>query len=128
MKFTERGAVELELRAAPEKAGVVCLYCIVRDTGIGLTPAEIKHLFRPFAQASREIAQRYGGAGLGLSIVKMLAKCMGGDLTVTSTPGRGSAFQFTAVLPLAPDEEAGGDSRIRKRDEKITAALRMQRR
>jgi two-component system, sensor histidine kinase len=76
----------------------------VRDSGIGLSRAEIKRLFRPFAQASVEIAQRYGGAGLGLSIVKMLAKRMGGDLTVTSTPGHGSAFQFTAVLPVARDD------------------------
>jgi signal transduction histidine kinase len=75
----------------------------VRDSGIGLTGGEIKRLFRPFAQASGEIARRYGGAGLGLSIVKMLAKRMGGDLTVTSTPGRGSVFVFTAVLPLAPE-------------------------
>jgi signal transduction histidine kinase len=107
VKFTEQGAVELELHAAPAKNGCVRLHCIVRDTGIGLKPVEIKRLFRPFAQASSEIAQRYGGAGLGLSIVKMLAKRMGGDLTVTSTPGRGSAFQFTAVLPLAPREQAG---------------------
>ena len=51
-----------------------------------------------------DLAERYGGAGLGLSIVKMLAKRMGGDLTVTSTPGRGSAFHFTAALPMARDE------------------------
>jgi signal transduction histidine kinase len=103
VKFTDQGAVELDLRAAPAKAGRVRLHCVVRDSGIGLTGAEIKRLFRPFAQASSEIARRYGGAGLGLSIVKALAKRMGGDLTVTSTPGSGSVFQFTAVLPIAPD-------------------------
>jgi signal transduction histidine kinase len=111
VKFTEEGAVELELRAEPAKettkGGAVSLHCIVRDTGIGLTRAEIKRLFRPFAQASAAIAQRYGGAGLGLSMVKTLAKRMGGDLTVASTPERGSAFQFTTVLPVAPDEKAG---------------------
>ena len=103
MKFTERGAVELELRAEPAKAGHVRLHCSVRDSGIGLSRADIKRLFRPFAQASTEIARRYGGAGLGLSIVKMLAKRMGGDLSVTSTPGRGSVFRFTAVLPIESD-------------------------
>ncbi len=107
VKFTEQGAVELELRAAPARTGGVRLHCIVRDTGIGLKPAEIKRLFRPFAQASSQIAQRYGGAGLGLSIVKMLARRMGGDLTVISTPGRGSVFHFTAVLPTAHDQKAG---------------------
>ena len=104
VKFTERGTVELELRADPGKARRVRLTCIVRDSGIGLSRDEIKRLFRPFAQASSEIARRYGGAGLGLSIVKTLAKRMGGDLTVTSTPGRGSIFAFTAVLAVAPDE------------------------
>ncbi len=104
VKFTEHGTVELELSAEPAPGGRVRLHCIVRDSDIGLSRAEIKRLFRPFAQASTEIAQRYGGAGLGLSIVKALAKRMGGDLTVTSTPGRGSVFQFTAVLPIAPEE------------------------
>ena len=104
VKFTDRGAVELEMRAEPAKAGQVRLHCIVRDTGIGLTRAEMKRLFRPFAQASSQIARRYGGAGLGLSVVKTLAKSMGGDLTVTSTSGRGSVFQFTAALPIARDE------------------------
>ena len=104
VKFTDQGTVELEMRAEPAKAGCVRLHCIVRDSGIGLTQAETKRLFRPFVQASVEIAQRYGGAGLGLSIVKMLAKHMGGDLTVISTPGRGSAFHLTAMLPIAPDE------------------------
>jgi signal transduction histidine kinase len=104
VKFTERGAVEVELGAEPAKAGRVRLHCVVRDSGIGLTRAEIKRLFRPFAQASSEIAMRYGGAGLGLSIVKILAKRMGGDLTVTSTPGHGSAFMFTAELPVAADD------------------------
>jgi signal transduction histidine kinase len=103
VKFTEQGAVELELHAEPAKAGHVRLRCSVRDSGIGLSRADIKRLFRPFAQASTDIARRYGGAGLGLSIVKMLAKRMDGDLSVTSAPGRGSVFQFTAVLPIASD-------------------------
>jgi signal transduction histidine kinase len=113
VKFTEQGAVELQARGKRLARGRVQLDVIVRDTGIGLTHAEIKRLFRPFAQASSEIARRYGGAGLGLSIVKTLAKRMGGDLTVASTPGRGSAFQFTAVLTVAPNEAvaAARDSR-----------------
>ena len=75
------------------------------DNGIGLKAAEIKRLFRPFAQASTEIARRYGGAGLGLATVRYLARAMGGDLTVSSAPGRGSRFAFAAVLPLAAAAE-----------------------
>ena len=74
------------------------------DSGIGLKRAEIARLFRPFAQANAAVARRYGGAGLGLAVVKVLAKLMGGDLTVTSMPGQGSRFRFTAVLPVAPDD------------------------
>ena len=104
VKFTAQGAVELEARANPAARGRAQLHCIVRDSGIGLTRAEIKRLFRPFAQASADIARRYGGAGLGLSVVKTLAKRMGGDLTVSSTPRRGSTFHFFAVLPIGPAE------------------------
>lgn len=101
VKFTAQGAVRLDVRATPAKRGRVKLVVTVSDSGIGLKAAEIKRLFRPFAQASADIARRYGGAGLGLATVKYLARAMGGDLSVKSTPGRGSRFSFSAVLPLA---------------------------
>jgi two-component system, sensor histidine kinase len=101
VKFTERGAVRLDVRAARAARGHVRLIFTVTDSGIGLKPKEIKRLFRPFAQANADIARRYGGAGLGLAVVKALAKLMGGDLTVTSTSGRGSSFRFSATLPVA---------------------------
>jgi two-component system, sensor histidine kinase len=103
VKFTARGTVRLEARAKQRARGEVALNVIVTDSGIGLSASEIKLLFRPFAQASAEIARRYGGAGLGLVVVKQIAALMGGDLTVTSTPGRGSRFIFTARLPVAAD-------------------------
>jgi two-component system, sensor histidine kinase len=102
VKFTAQGTVRLEVKAARAAGGRAKLTFIVADSGIGLKPAEIKRLFRPFAQASTDIARRYGGAGLGLAVVKVLAKLMGGDLTVTSSPGRGSQFNLSAVLPIAP--------------------------
>ncbi len=101
VKFTERGGVRLDVRAGRAARGRVRLVFTVTDSGIGLKAAEIKRLFRPFAQASAEIARRYGGAGLGLAIVKHLAKLMGGDLTVTSRYGRGSSFRLTAVFAIA---------------------------
>jgi two-component system, sensor histidine kinase len=104
VKFTDSGVVRLEASAAAAKGGQVKLTLAVSDSGIGLTPAEIRRLFRPFSQASAAIARRYGGAGLGLAVVKRLAKLMGGDLTVTSEPSRGARFGFTAVLPVASSE------------------------
>ena len=101
VKFTAHGMVRLQASACRAVRGRVKIVFVVSDSGIGLKSAEIKRLFRPFAQASAEIARRYGGAGLGLAVVKVLAKAMGGDLTVISMPGRGSSFHFSAVLPIA---------------------------
>jgi two-component system, sensor histidine kinase len=109
VKFTAQGTVRLDVKAGRAAGGRTRLTFIVSDSGIGLKAAEIKRLFRPFAQASTEIARRYGGAGLGLAVVKVLARLMGGDLTVTSTPGRGSRFTLTAVMPLAPAQTAAAE-------------------
>src|SRR3984957_16798726 len=107
VKFTERGAVRLDVRASRATRGRAKLLFTVTDSGIGLTRAEIKRLFRPFTQANAEITRRYGGSGLGLAVVKSLAKLMGGDLTVTSTPGRGASFRLAIVLPIATAEPSG---------------------
>jgi CheY-like chemotaxis protein/nitrogen-specific signal transduction histidine kinase len=107
VKFTERGAVRLEVHAARGARGKIKLLFTVTDSGIGLTRAEIKRLFRPFTQANAEIARRYGGSGLGLAVVKSLARLMGGDLTVTSTPGRGASFRLAIVLPIAAADPSG---------------------
>jgi CheY-like chemotaxis protein len=107
VKFTERGTVRLEVRASRGARGKIKLRFTVTDSGIGLKRAEIKRLFRPFTQANAEIARRYGGAGLGLAVVKSLAKLMGGDLTVTSTPGRGASFRLAIVLPVAAADISG---------------------
>jgi two-component system, sensor histidine kinase len=104
VKFTAHGAVTVDVRATPAPRRRVKLVFTVTDSGIGLKPAEIRRLFRPFAQANAEIARRYGGAGLGLAVVKALAALMDGDLTVNSRQGRGSSFRFAAVFSPAPPE------------------------
>jgi len=98
VKFTEAGTVSFTAAAEPAARGRVRLVFTVTDSGIGMSASELKLLFRPFAQASAEIAQRYGGAGLGLSFVKRIAKAMGGDLKVTSRKGSGSTFRLSAVV------------------------------
>jgi CheY-like chemotaxis protein len=111
VKFTERGTVRLDVSRAKAARGRVRLLFTVSDSGIGLSTAEIKRLFRPFAQASRTIAHRYGGAGLGLAFVKRIAGQMGGDLTVASEPGGGSRFRLAVTVDLvAPAETAPAGS------------------
>ena len=108
VKFTGEGGVAFAASAEPAPGKRVRLVFTMSDSGIGLTRQDIGRLFRPFAQASADIARRYGGAGLGLVFVKRLAKAMGGDLTVTSTPGRGSTFRLTALVARA-DAAAGAE-------------------
>jgi CheY-like chemotaxis protein/nitrogen-specific signal transduction histidine kinase len=106
VKFTDRGRVALDVTVERLARGRVRLVFTVTDSGVGLAAAEVKRLFRPFAQANEEIARRYGGAGLGLAFVKRIAKAMRGDLTVKSKPGTGSAFRFTATVELVTPASA----------------------
>ncbi len=98
-KFTERGEVQLGVRADP---GWVTIS--VADTGIGMTPEQVKRLFQEFSQADASTTRRYGGTGLGLAISRRLARLMGGDITVESAAGVGTTF--TVRLPAGPAEPA----------------------
>jgi len=98
VKFTEQGNVELAVSSKRAANGKVRLAFAVTDSGIGIVASDLKTLFRPFAQASEDVARRFGGAGLGLAFVKRLATVMGGRLTVTSKPGIGSTFELTVLV------------------------------
>jgi CheY-like chemotaxis protein/nitrogen-specific signal transduction histidine kinase len=111
VKFTSEGTVTFTVAAEPAARGRLRLVVTVTDSGIGMSAGELKLLFRPFTQASAEIAQRYGGAGLGLAFVKRIAKAMGGDLTVTSKKGTGSTFRLSALvarIAAQPAAQPGG--------------------
>ena len=109
IKFTEQGEVELSVRAVSQDSEVVCLEFAVRDTGIGISPSEIEHLFQPFSQADASTTRRFGGTGLGLSICSSIVRMMSGNIWVESEPGKGSTFYFAVPFPLAsevpPEEE-----------------------
>jgi signal transduction histidine kinase len=94
-KFTKGG--EVMLRARRVANGRDWIELAVADTGIGMTPEQQAKLFEEFIQADTSTAQRYGGTGLGLAITRKLARMMGGDVAVTSEPGKGSVF--TVRLP-----------------------------
>ncbi|MBV8619348.1 MAG: PAS domain S-box protein [Curvibacter sp.] len=102
IKFTEQGEVEIVVRRDPGAAAPLRLRFEVRDTGIGLSPAQQARLFQSFEQADASTTRRYGGTGLGLAICKNLAELMGGEVGVLSVPGQGSTFWFTAVLEPGP--------------------------
>lgn len=110
IKFTEEGVVRLRLAVVARgrvEAGVptVTLRWEVSDTGPGIDPAILPRLFEPFTQADTSIARKYGGTGLGLTIVRELVDLMGGDLIVTSEPGAGATFQVTLELPVTQTAE-----------------------
>jgi CheY-like chemotaxis protein/nitrogen-specific signal transduction histidine kinase len=109
VKFTESGVVALTAGVEPAKQGARLVFS-VSDSGIGLSKREVARLFKPFAQASEDVARRFGGAGLGLVFVRRLARAMGGDLQVTGTPGRGSTFKFSVVLKPVDARAAPGSS------------------
>ena len=97
-KFTERGTVTLSVTQEPCAAdSAPWLVFEVADTGIGMTEEQMGRLFEAFSQADASTTRRYGGTGLGLALCRRLCRLMGGEVTVKSEPGRGSAF--TARLP-----------------------------
>jgi signal transduction histidine kinase/CheY-like chemotaxis protein len=114
IKFTASGSVSVDVAFVDDPRGSDpgrLIRCSVTDTGIGIDADKLPLLFRTFTQADGSITRRFGGTGLGLSISKQLAELMGGGVGVTSTPGRGSCFWFTArLLPAAvPSRSVAAD-------------------
>jgi signal transduction histidine kinase len=98
LKFTSRGSVVVRCAVRDEMCAVT-----VEDTGVGIAPEQLPVIFDMFRQGDSSDNRTYGGIGLGLYIVRRLLSQLGGEVTVTSDPGRGSTFTIT--VPLAPPEE-----------------------
>ncbi len=98
VKYTERGGIELHVRSSD--AGDQIDWTIdIQDTGIGMSPETLQSLFERFYLGDPSLTRKQSGSGLGLEISRSLARLMGGDLTVTSTLGRGSTFRLTLRTP-----------------------------
>jgi PAS domain S-box-containing protein len=105
-KFTEQGEVRLSVRHNGTE-----MFYEVRDSGIGMTPEQLAKLFEAFAQAEKSTSKRFGGTGLGLAISRQFCRLMGGDITVASEPGKGTAFTVrvpvsVAEIPTAPEDDS----------------------
>jgi signal transduction histidine kinase/DNA-binding response OmpR family regulator len=104
-KFTSTGEVSLELRLVAKENEKYHLSFSVKDTGIGMTKEQVDKLFEPFTQGDSSINRRFGGSGLGLSIVKNLVDMMGGQIQVFSTPGEGSTFILHLTLTIDKEKQ-----------------------
>ncbi len=102
-KFTSNGTIRLHAERGMAEGEAVVVFT-VSDSGIGMTPAQMERVFQPFVQADASTTRRYGGTGLGLAITRRLARIMGGDVTVSSSPGEGS--KFTLIVPAGPARAA----------------------
>src|SRR5262245_38802421 len=102
IKFTPAGEVGVTVAARALEAPRHEIRFAVRDTGIGISPAQFDRLFKVFSQIDASTTRRYGGTGLGLAICKRLAELMGGRIWAESEPGKGSTFHFTIVADEVP--------------------------
>ncbi|MCA6221692.1 ATP-binding protein [Photorhabdus antumapuensis] len=98
IKFTDQGSVEITINLIQQQHHKINLEIIVSDTGIGISPEQQPHLFQAFHQADASISRRYGGTGLGLVITRKLIREMGGNISFTSEPEKGSVFRFDLWL------------------------------
>jgi len=101
VKFTEKGEVRIEVSCLSGEGQNPQLSFTVSDTGPGIPPDKIDHIFDRFVQGDESLSRRHGGTGLGLAIVKNLVELMGGSISVKSEPGRGTIFHFTVVMKPA---------------------------
>jgi two-component system sensor histidine kinase/response regulator len=135
IKFTPSGSIAVKVTLVKMTDKTITINFEVKDTGIGIEPRLLNRLFNPFTQADSSTTRRYGGSGLGLSICKQLAESMGGEVGVSSTPGKGSTFWFKVDMetvtsqpienPL-PDSFFGKDVMVLTRNPILQEYLELQ--
>ncbi|ESQ83124.1 hypothetical protein AEAC466_14775 [Asticcacaulis sp. AC466] len=107
VKFTAKGNIHVAITChATDNPIIETVRIAVSDTGIGIAPDHLEHIFDKFVQADSSINRKYGGTGLGLAITKTLTEIMGGAISVESQPGVGSTFTISVPLEIAPDAAA----------------------
>ena len=114
IKFTHRGGVDVTVQCAGRSADSAAMVLAVRDTGIGIPAEKLDLVFEKFTQADGSMTRRYGGTGLGLTLVKQLVGIMGGTLDVASREGEGSTFTVAVRLAIPSGMEAGDEQLVSK--------------
>jgi two-component system sensor histidine kinase/response regulator len=109
IKFTEKGEILISAELIEKADQFVKLRFKIKDSGIGMSTEEISGLFKPFMQADTSVTRKYTGSGLGLVISNRIVDIMGGDISVTSEPGQGSEFVFTAVFETVTGVDTSGE-------------------
>jgi PAS domain S-box-containing protein len=122
IKFTERGEVVIDVAHNPDQANPGSLLFSVRDSGIGMPREMLPNIFSAFTQADSSTTRKYGGSGLGLTIVQRLVALMGGKVWVESDLGTGSIFHFTVELGLPP--AVANQNENRQHREPVLASVR----
>jgi CheY-like chemotaxis protein/HPt (histidine-containing phosphotransfer) domain-containing protein len=109
VKFTDKGEISIVISLVERSCDDVVLKFDVTDNGIGITAEQQERIFEAFEQGDASTTKQFGGTGLGLSISKRLVALMGGNITVSSAPGQGSCFSFTAMFGLQGSSVEDGD-------------------
>jgi signal transduction histidine kinase/CheY-like chemotaxis protein len=115
IKFTNIGTVKISSTIVEKSDNSIRFHFEVKDSGIGMTPDEIRRIFEPFAQANESITRKFGGTGLGLPIIKTYIELMGGKLSVESAPDIGSKFGFDMTFDMidVPADNTDGNIGIK---------------
>ena len=114
VKFTERGSVHLRAQASDDQVIIV-----VQDTGRGIAAEDLAQIFKPFVQVGDSGTQHHDGTGLGLAISLQLARALGGDIRVQSTPGEGSRFELTLPLVCTASADSSNSGFYRRMAPKV---------
>lgn len=110
VKFTENGKITVRAEKIKEIENTVHILFTVEDTGIGIPPEKQERLFKPFSQADSSTTRKFGGTGLGLAISRKLTELLGGNISLMSTPEKGSTFSFSIAAERSDQKENLGIS------------------
>ena len=105
IKFVEKGEISLNIKIKKRDRDSIRLEFMIKDTGIGISENNLKHIFDPFKQADQSTYAHYGGSGLGLSIVKQIIERSKGEITVSSELGVGTTFKFFLPYEISKDKD-----------------------